>query len=84
MYQTDIATVMRINLYLANLFQGSAGVAAETLRGSSDLMSAIFNGGNVSNTTIESNFKNISNSMTSFIRQNGASINSQFTAGRVL
>jgi hypothetical protein len=48
------------------------------------LMSAIFNGGNVSNTTIESNFKNISNSMMSFIRQNGASINSQFPAGRVL
>jgi hypothetical protein len=83
-YQTDIATVMSINFYLAKLFQGSAGVAAETLRGSSDLMSAIFNGGNVSNTTIESNFKNISNSMTSFIRQNGVPINSPFVAGNVL
>lgn len=83
-YQTDIATITSINYYLSDLFQGSAGLAAETLRGSSNFISAIFNSGNVSNTTIESNFKNISDSMTSYIQQNGASINNHFAVGKVL
>ena len=47
-------------------------------------MSAIFNSGNVSNTTIDSNFKNILDSMTSFIRQNGNPYNSHFAIGKVL
>lgn len=83
-YQTTTDTIMSIGNYLRGVFQGSAGTAPEALRGSSDFISAIFNYGNVSDITIASNFKNISNSMTNYVRQNGQPVNSLFTVGKVL
>jgi hypothetical protein len=80
-YQSDIATFFNINFYLESLFQDHAGVAPEALGGTRDSFPL---GGNLSNTTIESKFKNISNSMANHIRQNGQPINSPLAAVRDL
>ncbi|CZR50146.1 uncharacterized protein PAC_00018 [Phialocephala subalpina] len=77
-------TILSIGYYLGGVFQEHARVAPEALEGTSDFISAIFNSGNVGATTIESNFKNISNSMTNFVRQNGQPVNSPFAVGKVL
>ncbi|KAF8860794.1 hypothetical protein BDZ45DRAFT_298933 [Acephala macrosclerotiorum] len=83
-YQTTTGTILSIGSYLGGVFKGHAGEAPETLGGTSDFILAIFNSGNVSDVTIASNFKNISNSMTNYVRQNGQPLNSPFTVGKVL
>jgi hypothetical protein len=80
-YQSDIATFFNINFHLESLFQDHAGVAPDALGGTRDSFPL---SGNLSNTTIESKFKNISSSMTNHIRQNGQPINSPFATGKVL
>lgn len=83
-YQTESTSILSLNYYFATVFQGSAGEAPEDMSETSDLIRAIFNSGNVSDVTLADNFKNVSTSMTNFIRQNGNPVNSKFSVGQVL
>ncbi|KAH7395883.1 hypothetical protein BKA64DRAFT_577223 [Cadophora sp. MPI-SDFR-AT-0126] len=73
-YQTMSGSISSIGFYLQSHFEGSAGTAPEYDSGSNDLSAALFNSGNVSTTTLDSNFRNVSIAMTNFIRQNGGLI----------
>ena len=79
-YQTMSGSMNSIGFYLASHFDGYAGTAPEYDAGSDDISAALFHSGNVSTTTLDSNFRNVSVAMTNFIRQNGGLIASKASA----
>ncbi|KUJ14986.1 uncharacterized protein LY89DRAFT_698506 [Mollisia scopiformis] len=83
-YQTESASIESLSSYFETLFAGYAGEVSEDVAQSSDLMAAMFNSGNVSDVTLADTFKNISISMTNYIRQNGDPVNSKYSVGQVL
>ncbi|KAK0101354.1 hypothetical protein ONS95_006529 [Cadophora gregata] len=88
-YQTISSSITSIAFYLASHFDGYAGTAPQYDSGSNDITVALFQSGNVSTTTLDSNFRNVSIAMTNFIRQNGGLVSSNASAqeaviGRVL
>jgi hypothetical protein len=70
-YQTQDVSVVSIDVYLESYFQGYAGTGPTFDYASNDVAAGLFQHGNVSTTTLDSKFRNISAAMTNYMRQNG-------------
>lgn len=75
-----------INYFLTSLFTGFASIGPEVDgQSSNSLITLMVNAGNVSAASIESNFKNVTDAMTAYIRQtNGGAYTSNYVYGQAL